>query len=1261
MNAPRSKPIPSSKSGKTSKSSSSEASPSEAQQLFYQVVHSIPSAILLTRLSDGLIADANPAFLKLTGYSLDELVGLTSTQAGVVLDPKAREERLAALKDNIPVPDFEVSLTTKSGDVREGLATVGKISMGGEIFALTTFVDITYRNRVERQVLQMKRLYATLSQVNQTIVRVKTRDDLYQSICDVAVEVGEFSLAWIGLLDAASGEIRPIAANGLDVANWPFPIVNIHKGDGKDGLAAIAMRTTRVATSENIQTDERMQKQHDQLRDFAYHSSAAVPFRFQGKTIGILGLVSSDDGLFKGKDEIRLLKEMGMDISFALETMEIEAARQQAEQQVLQMKRLYATLSQVNQMIVRVHSRDDLFQSICNVAVEFGKFSLAWISLLDEDTKDVKPVVANGVDLSQWPFTIVNLLSSDQSGITVTAFRTSRVVTSNDIQRDERTQHVHKNIHDTAYHSSAIVPFQLRGRTIGALGLVSNEMDLFKAEEEIHLLEEMGLDISFALDTLEVEAAHKQAELQLVKSEERFRTAFDNMLEGTQIIGLDWRYLYINRSAEVHNRRPSTELLGNVYMEMWPGIEDTHVFAMIKRCLEQRIPCEIQNEFVYPDGANGLFELLIQPIPEGVLILSLDITERKRVETTRDQLARIVDASEDSILSKTLNGIITSWNHGSEQLYGYSAEEIVGKSILLIIPSDRPNELPDILTRIRHGEHVKHYETIRVRKDGTKVDISITVSPMFDNTGTIIGASTIARDITDRKKAERKLSANEAHLRAVHEALAEGIAFIDMNGTIMSKNDAVDRVLGRPLEELTDPSLDPRWRIIRSNGTLFPIEEQPAYVALRSGQPVRNVEMGVPARDGTLKWAVVNAQLVHDLILGTTLGVVVSFFDITNRKQAEEQIRNQLQHLNSLREIDTAILSSFGMKIGLDAVVSRTIIELNIDAADILVLNSASGSLEYRSGWGFDTNTIQNHIVHFGEGLAGRCAQNRQPVYIRDLRAHADQFTRKALLTEEKFIGYCCIPLIDQDEVKGVLEIFHRGPLEPKQDWLDFLHTLAGQAAIAIQSATLFSGLQHSNRELYLAYDATIAGWSRAMDLRDKETAGHTQRVTELTLELARAVGVNDDELIHIRRGALLHDMGKLGVPDDVLLKPGKLTDEEWVAMRKHPQYAYDMFSSISYLLPALDIPYCHHEKWNGTGYPRGLKGEQIPLAARLFAVVDVWDALRSDRPYRPSWPQEKVLEYIRAESGTHFDPMAVEVFLNVINEKESWHGLTLA
>ena len=381
--------------------------------------------------------------------------------------------------------------------------------------------------------------------------------------------------------------------------------------------------------------------------------------------------------------------------------------------------------------------------------------------------------------------------------------------------------------------------------------------------------------------------------------------------------------------------------------------------------------------------------------------------------------------------------------------------------------------------------------------------------------------------------------------------------------------------------------------------------------------------------------------------------------DITERKQAKEDIHRQLNRLAALREIDSAITGSTDMQLALNKVLAQTATQLGIDAANILLLDPHKQVLEYFAGRGFRTEALQHTHLRLGDSYAGRAALNRQIVHIPDLQGRKTDFLRSPTFSQEGFVCYFGVPLIAKGEVKGVLEVFHRSALNPDTEWLDFLETLAGQAAIAIDNSQLFDNLQRSNLELMQAYDATIEGWSQAMDLRDKETEGHTLRVTELTVRLARAIGMRKDEIVHTRRGALLHDIGKLGVPDTILFKPGKPTEEEWALMKQHPQFAYDMLSPIAYLRPALDIPYCHHEKWDGTGYPRGLKGEQIPLAARIFSVVDVWDALISDRPYRVAWPREKVLDYIREQSGRYFDPEVVNMFLRFELSDEHIDGLT--
>ncbi|MCX7950211.1 MAG: HD-GYP domain-containing protein, partial [Treponemataceae bacterium] len=222
----------------------------------------------------------------------------------------------------------------------------------------------------------------------------------------------------------------------------------------------------------------------------------------------------------------------------------------------------------------------------------------------------------------------------------------------------------------------------------------------------------------------------------------------------------------------------------------------------------------------------------------------------------------------------------------------------------------------------------------------------------------------------------------------------------------------------------------------------------------------------------------------------------------------------------------------------------------------------------------------------------------------------------------------------------------------PSPEWREFFENLAGQGAIAVENTQLLESLNKNLVLMQVTYDATIEGWAKALELRDRETEGHSERVTALTLLIAQVMGVSSEELTYVRWGALLHDVGKLGVPDSILLKPGPLTEEEWAIMRKHPLHAYEMMRNIPYLQRALDIPLYHHERFDGKGYPMGLEGKKIPLAARIFAVVDVYDALTSDRPYRKAWPKEKALKYISEESGKAFDPEVVEVFLQIMERE---------
>lgn len=614
---------------------------------------------------------------------------------------------------------------------------------------------------------------------------------------------------------------------------------------------------------------------------------------------------------------------------------------------------------------------------------------------------------------------------------------------------------------------------------------------------------------------------HKQMEVELRYSLERYHQTLDNMLEGCQIIDFDWRYVYINDAAANQGRHEPEELLMHTMMEIYPGIENTELFVALRRCMEKRIPEKMENEFVYPDGSAGWFELSIQPVSEGIFILSIDISERKRTENSlRESEERFRSLYENATIGMyrtTPDGKILLANPALVNMLGYASFEELSQRDL--------------------------------EKEGYEAGYERSVfRQRIESDGAVIGLESV-------------------------------------------------------------------WT--RKDGKVIFVRE--------SAKATRDAEGRVVYYEGTVE-------------------------DITERKLAEERTREQLARLAALREIDLTITNNLNLDLTLNFILEKVARQLRVDAADVLLLNSDTLMLEYAAGYGFRSpEENQRARLRMGAGMAGKVALERKPLNVPDLRQYTDPFIRKPLTIAEGFVSYFGDPLIAKGKVIGVLEVFQRSPLNPDPDWRNYLHTLAGQTAIAVDSATLFNDLQHSNAELMLAYETTLEGWSAALDLRDKETEGHTQRVTTMSLELAKTMGMTDLELVHVRRGGLLHDIGKMGVPDHILLKPDKLTEDEWEKMRMHPVYAYDMLSHISYLSNALDIPYCHHEKWDGTGYPRGLKGEEIPLAARIFAVVDVYDALTSDRPYRKGWSREKTLDHIRNESGSHFDPRVVEAFLRMM------------
>ncbi|MEW6402978.1 MAG: GAF domain-containing protein [Chloroflexota bacterium] len=370
---------------------------------------------------------------------------------------------------------------------------------------------------------------------------------------------------------------------------------------------------------------------------------------------------------------------------------------------------------------------------------------------------------------------------------------------------------------------------------------------------------------------------------------------------------------------------------------------------------------------------------------------------------------------------------------------------------------------------------------------------------------------------------------------------------------------------------------------------------------------------------------------------------------IRSTRLYEETVR-RVKYLQALRSIDRAITANMDSNVTLKILLNQAITHMNISAADILLFNTNTLTLDYTIGQGFRTRDAEHASIRLGESYAGFVALERRMLSLPDISS-VQPGDFKGFLKKEGFVSCHIAPMIAKGQMRGVLEIYSRERNTFDNESFEFMEGLATQAAIAVDNAQLFKDLQHTNFELTLAYDATIEGWSHALDQRMNEEEGHSKRLADWTVHLARAAGIEERVIGHMRRGAMLHDVGNMVVPDTILQKSSTLTEEELGIVRQHPEAAHKMMANVNFLHAALDIPYCHHERWDGTGYPRGLAGDQIPLAARIFAIVDVWDALTSKRPHRPAWPRKEALAYLSSQSGKSFDPGLVELFLQIVDK----------
>jgi PAS domain S-box-containing protein/putative nucleotidyltransferase with HDIG domain len=639
-------------------------------------------------------------------------------------------------------------------------------------------------------------------------------------------------------------------------------------------------------------------------------------------------------------------------------------------------------------------------------------------------------------------------------------------------------------------------------------------------------------------------------------------------------------------------------------------------------------------------GRLGLiFDRMADSIQESRLSLEAETSAKL---ASQEKFFRLFEDSILGIFQVDKEGILIEINTALAKMFGYTSDEEMIKTMndpagtLFLDKADDEK----IVNSIKQRKPVQ-METQFRKSDGSYFDGNLHIWGVWSATGELESMEGFVEDITVNKQTQNQLM---KLIQAV-EQNPIGIVISDGKGNIEYANPGMESVFGFRPEELIGKT------ILSLVSESISIEELNLIrQAVRNGTMYRG-EVKSYKKNGEQFWERFVVSPISNSQEKTT-NTLCLMEDVTEQNRNKDRIIKQVEELSALRTIDLAISSNLDLLATLNIIANLAVKHLSVDAVCIQLYDSQFHILHTAVKYGFSKNIpddipfpaaadlsdwelVEEFSIHVPENLSKNKSSHRLPFPVDD-----------------RFSACFGLPLVAKAEVKGLFRVFLKDPFNPVQHWLDFFYNLATQTAVAMDNYELFRNLKQSNTDLLQAYEATIEGWSKALNYRDQETEDHSIRTTKWTIELATEMGYPTDELKYIRRGALLHDIGKVAVPDNILNKPGPLTDEEWIQMRKHPQAAFEVLSPIKFLEKSLDIPYCHHECWNGMGYPRGLQGQEIPLAARIFSVIDVFDALTSDRPYRPAWPEEKVILYLREQSGTQFDPEVVEAFL-VLLEKQ--------
>ena len=1232
-------------------------------------------AIFLIDPELGGYIDFNQTALNRLGYTREELSQRNIADvAGHISNLEAWHQRLRLVRDQGGLI-FETDYKRKDGTTFPVEVSARMVEYGGRTVVLAIVREITDRRRAEA-------LQAAVYQISESANKAVSLEELYESVHSIIGQVMPAQNFYIALYDEAS-----------DLLSFPYYVDEV---DGSAsipatppgrGMTEYILRTGTPLLSDAANFEELARMGEVELVGPPSPIWIGAPLIVEGRTIGVIALQDYHNPDVFSERELRMLEFVSGQVAKAIERTRLYEGVQRSN-------RILSALQEATLPLIKQTELSEVLQEILKQAIELFETTDGYIYLLKPDESEI--VLSMGIGpSSQYIGTRLKI----GEGLAGKAWETGKPVSVDDY--DSWPGKLRIFFDDLKFHASAAVPLMAKSKIMGVLGIGDVTPDRRFDQEDLELLTRFAELAAIAIENARLYTLSQQelqerkiAEEAMREAEAKYRTVVEHISAITYTALLDEAktLLYVSPQIETLLGYTPEEYLADpgAWKKTIHPQDRERVLTEANRFYETGEPLATDYRSVARNGRIVWFH------DEAVIFedrsthkrfiqgIKVDITQRVEAEALQNAIYRISDAASfiggmDDFyraIHESLRSVMFADNFF---IALYDKETDLLRFPYYVDENDStPNTAP--LGRgptayvIRHGMPLLgKSDTMRRLEEqgelmpaGTKsidwlgVPLKInneTIGVMAVQTYTE-GIRYHQRDLDilnfvstqvalsiERKRSAESLRAAEVRYRTLVEQLPI-VVYVNpaenMDATVYVSPQIKD-FLGYTQEEwLKDPTF---WK-----KALHP-EDRARVIAevekMRGESDSFDEEYRMIARDGGIVWVHDQATLLHDSEGRSLLwqGLMV---DVSERKQAEGRIRLQIERLKALRTIDMFIASGTDLHLTLRTILQQAVSQLGVDAADILLLNPSMHVLEYSEGLGFRSRGIEQTILRVGEGFAGRAVLQREMVSVEDLSA----YEQHPLFTLEGFMASYCIPLIAKGEVKGVLEVFNRSTLNADSEWMDFLESLAGQAALAVDNASLFESLQRTNIELSLAYETTLEGWSAALDLRDKETEGHTQRVTDLTLKLANAMGVSEKERIHIRRGALLHDIGKMGIPDRILLKPDVLTGEEWEIMRQHPVYAYNLLSQIAHLHPALDIPYCHHERWDGSGYPRGLKAEAIPLAARIFAVADVWDALCSDRPYRPAWTREQARSYIKSLSGVHFDSRVVEAFLLVIQEE---------